>query len=91
LGIVAGKNGQPFPRFVFKEDDMKKVFFYLYLVVLETAVLSLNVSKTEWGPEKGGFGYYLKFMTEKNFEYGYNGKGRFSYCFFFKRCGYGED
>jgi len=54
---------------------MKRIILYFYMVVLATAAYSLDVSKTMWGPEKPGFGYYLKFENEKEFLYEYSGEG----------------
>ena len=47
----------------------------LLLFTISVNVFSLDVNGTMWGPEKGGHGYYLKFTTEKDFEFLYSGEG----------------
>jgi len=54
---------------------MKKTILCFYFLVLISSIFSLDLSGTTWGPEKGGFGFYLKFKTEKDFEYLYSGEG----------------
>ena len=49
--------------------------FLLILFFVSTTVFSLDINGTTWGPEKSGFGYYLKFITEKNFEFAFSGEG----------------
>jgi len=52
----------------------KKLVIVLFLA-LSPRIFSLELSGTTWGPEKGGFGYYLKFASEKDFEFVYSGEG----------------
>jgi hypothetical protein len=53
----------------------KRTFIVSLFLVLGVSAFSLDLAGTMWGPERGGHGYYLKFTTEKDFEYFYNGEG----------------
>lgn len=45
------------------------------LFAISVNLFSQELPGTMWGPEKGGFGYYIKFQNEREFEYLYNGEG----------------
>ena len=55
---------------------MKRIWLLFFcFFVIGFYSFSVNLNGTTWGPEKEGHGYYLKFKTEKDFEFLYNGEG----------------
>jgi hypothetical protein len=54
---------------------IKKITFLLSFFIMIIPVFSLDLSGTTWGPEKGGQGYYLRFQSEKDFDFIYSGEG----------------
>ena len=52
-----------------------KIFLGLFLANVVLCVFSLDLKGTKWGPEKSGHGFYLSFVTERDFEFRYSGEG----------------
>jgi hypothetical protein len=53
----------------------RKILAILISFCIGTTLFSLELSGTTWGPERKGFGYYLKFKTKLDFEFAYSGEG----------------
>lgn len=54
---------------------IKRGFLWLIFLAMSVSAFSIDLQGTTWGPEKRGFGYYLKFTTENKFEFLYSGEG----------------
>jgi len=54
---------------------MKKALFCIIFLVFTTSIFSLDLPDTVWGPEKGGFGFYLRLKKDNKFEFIYSGEG----------------